>query len=106
MPTRLGLTLLLALVAFSGHVSANTANAASSSRYVVVLERSAGDPATVAAQHSGRYGLQVGDLYRAALRGYSTSKGTVRFPLDKPIPTTLVRRLVRARVKDVLAKNS
>ncbi len=71
MPTRLGLTLLLALVAFPGHVSANTANAASSSRYVVVLERSAGDPATVAAQHSGRYGLQVGDLYRAALHGYS-----------------------------------
>src|SRR2546423_14364130 len=69
--TRLGLTLLLALVAFPGHVSANTANAASSSRYVVVLERSAGDPATVAAQHSGRYGLQVGDLYRAALHGYS-----------------------------------
>jgi len=44
--------------------------------------------------------------HRAALRGYHTSKGTVRFPLDKPIPITLVRRLVRARMKEVLAKRS
>jgi uncharacterized protein YdhG (YjbR/CyaY superfamily) len=44
--------------------------------------------------------------HRAALRGYHTSKGTVRFPLDKPIPTALVRRLVRARMKEVLAKRS
>ena len=44
--------------------------------------------------------------HRAALHGYQTSKGTVRFPLDQPIPVSLVRRLVRARMKDVLAKSS
>ncbi len=47
----------------------------------------------------------IGDAIRkrfaAELEGYETSKGTVRFPLDKPLPVTLVKRLVRARVEDV-----
>jgi uncharacterized protein YdhG (YjbR/CyaY superfamily) len=33
------------------------------------------------------------------LAGYETTKSTVRFPLDKKIPVTLVKKLVRARVK-------
>jgi uncharacterized protein YdhG (YjbR/CyaY superfamily) len=32
------------------------------------------------------------------LRKYETSKGTVRFSVDKPLPPTLVRKLVRARM--------
>src|SRR2546421_6626528 len=71
VPTRFGLLLLLVLAAFPGQGSARTANAGSTSRYVVVLDHSAGDPATVAARESARYGLHVGDLYRAALHGYS-----------------------------------
>jgi uncharacterized protein YdhG (YjbR/CyaY superfamily) len=32
------------------------------------------------------------------LARYDTSKGTVRFPADRPLPATLVRKLVRTRI--------
>ena len=35
---------------------------------------------------------------RKALKGYSTSKGTIRFSPDKPLPLRLVRQLVKARI--------
>ena len=34
------------------------------------------------------------------LQGYDTSKGTVRFPAERPLPAGLVRKLVRARVAE------
>ncbi|HEY1678738.1 MAG TPA: DUF1801 domain-containing protein [Candidatus Sulfotelmatobacter sp.] len=34
------------------------------------------------------------------LQGYSTNKGTIRFPADKPLPDALVKKIVRARVKE------
>jgi|ERR1051326_1425193 uncharacterized protein YdhG (YjbR/CyaY superfamily) len=33
------------------------------------------------------------------LRGYATAKGTVQFPLDRPMPLELIRKLTRARVE-------
>ncbi|HUD72621.1 MAG TPA: DUF1801 domain-containing protein [Dongiaceae bacterium] len=37
---------------------------------------------------------------KSALKAYSLSKGTVRVPADKPLPTALVRRLVRVRMAE------
>ncbi len=35
------------------------------------------------------------------LTGWSTSKGTVRFPVDQPLPRELVARLVEARLREI-----
>jgi uncharacterized protein YdhG (YjbR/CyaY superfamily) len=35
------------------------------------------------------------------LKGYDTSKGTIRFAAKKPLPSALVRKLVRARISEV-----
>ncbi|HEY1418662.1 MAG TPA: DUF1801 domain-containing protein [Myxococcaceae bacterium] len=34
------------------------------------------------------------------LEGFDTSKGTIRFRPDRPLPTALVRKLVRARIAE------
>lgn len=37
--------------------------------------------------------------HKAELKSYGTSLATVRFPLDKPLPIALIKKLIKARVK-------
>ena len=37
--------------------------------------------------------------YEADLKNYETSKGTIRFHVDKPLPSSLIRKLVKARIE-------
>jgi uncharacterized protein YdhG (YjbR/CyaY superfamily) len=36
--------------------------------------------------------------FQKELKGFEQSKGTIRFTPDKPLPATLVRKLVKARI--------
>jgi uncharacterized protein YdhG (YjbR/CyaY superfamily) len=40
----------------------------------------------------------VMEQFKEELDGYDTLKGTVRFPTDKPLPVSLIRQLVKARL--------
>jgi uncharacterized protein YdhG (YjbR/CyaY superfamily) len=42
--------------------------------------------------------------FRDELKGFTTSKGTIRFPTDKALPVTLIKTLVKARVQQHLNK--
>lgn len=43
-------------------------------------------------------GPGIMEAFKDELKRYSISKGTVQFPLDKPLPATLLRKIVKARV--------
>ena len=45
------------------------------------------------------------EAFKNELKGFTTSKGTIQFPTDQPLPTGLIKRLVKARVAQNESKN-
>jgi len=42
--------------------------------------------------------------FKDELKGFSTSKGTIHFATDKPLPVALIKKLVKARVEQIEGK--
>ena len=56
--------------------------------------------------HIGFYPTASGiEMFKAKLSAYETSKGTVKFPLNEPLPIDLVKEIVKFRVKENLDKH-
>ncbi len=45
------------------------------------------------------------ESFKKELKGFSTSKGTIHFPVDKPLPAALIKKLVKARVAEIEIKS-
>lgn len=45
-------------------------------------------------------GSGVIEKFAKELKGYQTSRGTIQFPPDKPLPDALVKKIVKERVKE------
>ena len=44
------------------------------------------------------------EKFKDELQGYKLSKGTIQFPVDRPLPAALVKKMVMARLVDVAGK--
>ncbi len=59
------------------------------------------------AHHVGFYpGSEAIEVFREEIKGYKTSRGTIQFPLDKPIPYDLIKKITEFRVKQSLQKKN
>jgi len=60
-----------------------------------------------AAKHCAFYpGAHPVKAHKDELKAYDTSKGTIRFQADSPLPATLVRKLVKTRIAEYAAKQT
>ncbi|HSQ34781.1 MAG TPA: DUF1801 domain-containing protein [Candidatus Binatia bacterium] len=57
-------------------------------------------------KHIGFYPTSSGiRAFKKELSPYKTSRGTVQFPIDKPLPLALIKKIVRFRVAENLEKH-
>ncbi len=55
--------------------------------------------------HIGFYPVPTGiEKFKKELSAYKTTKGAVQFPLDKPLPLDLIRKIVKFRVAENIRK--
>jgi uncharacterized protein YdhG (YjbR/CyaY superfamily) len=55
--------------------------------------------------HLGFYPFKSAiEAFKSELEPYQTSKGTVQFPYDKPLPLNLIKKIIKFRVRENLAK--
>jgi uncharacterized protein YdhG (YjbR/CyaY superfamily) len=44
------------------------------------------------------------EAFKSELKGFTFSKGTIQFPIDRPLPAALIRKMVKLRVAQVESK--
>ncbi|NAL78424.1 DUF1801 domain-containing protein [Nitrososphaera sp. AFS] len=53
-------------------------------------------------KHIGLYiPTPIVEEHKSELKGYETTKATIRFPLDKRLPAMLIKKLVKARINKI-----
>lgn len=60
------------------------------------------------AKHVGLYpaSTDVTTVFQEELKQYKSGKGSIQFPLDRPMPWDLIRRIVEFRVSESAGKGS
>ena len=48
--------------------------------------------------------MAIMKTYQDELKSYDTSKGTIRFPIGRPLSAALVKKIVKARIKENQAR--
>jgi uncharacterized protein YdhG (YjbR/CyaY superfamily) len=44
------------------------------------------------------------EMFKNDLKPYTLSKGTIQFPINKPLPAALIKKMVKARLAQIAAK--
>lgn len=56
-------------------------------------------------KHVSIYPLPSDEKLREEIKPYISGKGTLKFPLDKPLPTKLIQKVIKAKLEDRLNRN-
>lgn len=56
--------------------------------------------------HCAFYPGGIVERYKDELKGYKTSKGTIQFQPDRPIPSALIRKIVKDRIAQIAVRKS